>query len=1643
MKKLFRHLCLLLVAALLLPILPVSAEAAGEPPVMFQDDFSGGLSNWDQSAGNIWQVQGSGAAAQLTGTTTSASPVRVTVKNAKLPYGSTDYYLEYAALGDRFRTLFRYSSSSSYYFLEFKSARMVELWKMPGSGSTVQIGSAVDISTALPGFDLAVRHTYKVEVNGNSFKLAVDGAPVAAFTDPAPLTAGGVGFSLKSVGPAVTVAVDDIKVTAIPAPDPFTIVHTAVTEIPYYTDIPVSFSLANAGSGAQTVIYYTYGNQTVAQQVYGVPVGNNLYAGVIPGTNEHTRINYYITATDGAGHSARYPATGEIHTTILPMGPYFNNFTNETVNIAPAGWTTTGGFSKVVQLADGNKVLNINGSGSAKLNLPMYQKADHFTVKFKVKYERTSEAAQNTWRFRYRATDENNNNCLEWATHNNKYFIMRKTTLGGNYYVANYVKSMAEEWHEYELRVNGITHMLFIDGVLAASGEDSDPLAPKRGYFQWNVAGGINLMIDDFAIEPIPLPYVADLQPSGNYAGIYTVNDTPGLRLALESGAQAHNFTIGYTVRKADQDKGVVATGTKSYALEGYGKITDVIPYEPLLNQPGTYEVSSQFAVDGVFIPEKAKTMRFAVIAQAAPVSVPDMDNESKFGLNTHYALNWRDAIIDGARQLGARHHRSAIAWESVDRNTKDAAGNTIYNYSQVDPLLNKLFTYGFNQIPILGIDKNPNYQNGVINTASGLKAMGSFVYHTVDRYKNQIRQWEMPNEPEIFSKPYIPAEYVQLQKIAYLNMKKADPNAMLLAGDHTSSVNSVLPAELALGSYDYADAYSYHPYVYNSMPDGYLTDRINSVKELVNAYGGWKDYYLTEGGWPTAKAGYPSVTEEIQRDYIVRAFLTYMTIDQVKAYEYYNYKNDGTDERYYDIFWGITDHDGRPKLAYAAVNQLMTTLDKAQHIGTWNTGDPSVSVEVFLNGQQPIVVAWKKVDHKDNPNVKPYTADVVLPFGPGGVTVGDINGSAVPVTGQAGGTRVTVSGSPVYMMGASSAFVLQSAVQLMDAKVQEAQTRLNATRTPGNTGVLDGVLTELAGIRGSLAAAAGSGSAAGLEQGIKEVYALMEEAAGEIGDGVIASAPGYVALEALYNLAETVSVALTYILPGSSAPVLDYAGPVQAVTASFNAKKGGYSVMPVSASADLRLNRYGRLAEAAKVRGDYAQSYAYNLLAREFAQATEAIIQSEVAKFVGVIANVAPSQVNGEAGYSNSIGISLFNDTDTVQPVTVRMQVPQGWLAAQTEPAERLLHVPAAGSLDQTYQVIVPENTPTGRYTVTYEIVYGGQVLDTKTVLLTVEDGLSVKLLPVKQTIGELNTVTVEITGTSSAAKTGKITVKGPDGAVLAPVAGDSFSGLVKGAKLRMDFTWTYHIPQPFNEYQVDIQALDTIKNKVIFHDPVMPLDFNLVQQAQGLTVDGDLIDWQDAFPVHLRTKGQNASGYSDPANLEAVAYAKWAADGLYFAVSLQDNIHKQSENGANMWKNDSVQISLDPLNNREAPYGADDVEWGFALGDDGRLMINVFNSTLPNPNGELTTVQIPFHALRDESAMRTYYEFKIPSAYVKDLLPQVGGVIGLNVAVNDADLQNGRDNFIQWTQGTADSKNTALYDSFEFIHDLPESSR
>jgi hypothetical protein len=1495
-------------------------------------------------------------------------------------------------------------------------------------------------------YDPAQWHRYKIRVRGNTFALLIDDQPVISATDGANrYTSGVIGFKSFEVG----LVVDAVTVTypaAVSGSPALSIWHQPQALAYYNTDIPVAFSVSDTGAPVTAAVYYRYGEgawETLIPPATGS--GGRSFTGLIPGTNKDDEVRYYITASDGKGGEARYPPapSGDIRLDIQPVVPYAMDWEQAAAGTVPAGWTATGANVKTVSLLGGNKVLEIDGTGGVKFTDPRYANLDHFKLSFKAKYERTGTEGYNTWRLRYRAVDESNNNSLEWGSHNSKYFLMRKTALGGNYYLANYVKSLLNDWHDYELQISGITHKLFIDGSEVTRGEDSDPLRLEKGYLEFGVVGGIRLQVDDLSLTPLSVPAIVDTKPADNYTGIYSLGETPGLDISLSAGAEAAAFGVAYQVYRAEGDQSLVLSGEETYAVPAYGASSHRIEFLSGLAEIGTYDVKIAWTVNGIPDPGLARTMRMAVVRQHAPVSPADLEMESKFGFNTHYQLNWREDIIQGVRKTGARHHRSGLSWGEIDANRTDGAGNKLYDYGKTDELLSKISGYGFNQTVIMDTHANSAYRQGSPNTPVALDALASFMSSTVNRYKSSIRYWEMPNEPELVAQPYLPADYALMQRVMYQSMKQADPNAVLIAGDHTSSVRTILPGELELGSYDAADAYSYHPYIYNAMPDDNIQSFVNDVKGLVNAYGGWKDYYLTEGGWPTAKGGYPSVSEQVQRDYVVRAFLNYMILDQVKAYEYYDYRNDGTDEQHYDIFWGIVDNDGRPKLAYAAVNQLMTELNHAEYLGRLNSSDSKAAAHMFLDDGEPILVAWRKVDHKDNPAVVPPTSTLTIPADGSQLTVTDINGkeSTVPVAG--GSAQVVISGSPVYLKGFGAGTAFSAAAQLLEDKYADAKVRLEALQNPGNQTETAAVLTELGQIRsmliGALEAPGMAAKAAGLQEGIEQIYALMKDAAGLIEDGVVDRRQGNVALEALYNQAETASKSLIYVkyLQSAGASATDYGAAVAAARSAYQSKKGPYGLMPVSTAAVMRMDRYARLADARAASGLHAESYVYNLLAKSFAGAVTDMVAAEPVTFAGLLLSASPSLISSEAGFSSVLNMAVANKTGTVQQAVLKLELPAGWTLDPGVSSEQAITLQPDETMPLAWNIPVPAGVAAGLYEVNALLLVGGSEVQRTKVRLQVNDAIGAEILPLTTGIGDIDTITVKLKGTSINSKSGSVVVKGPDGATLTPVNGNTFTGLLQGQERTLSFVWTNQLQRDFNEYPVDLTVVDSATGTPLFHDPAMPLDFIVIGKAAAAPViDGSLSDWTDAYPIHLRGKNRNSTGVYDPANVDAALYLKWDAANIHIAVKVKDNIHKNSETAANLWKNDSVQVAFDPLDNKGTAYGPDDMEWGFAMKDDAAQTTYIFKSMPPNPSGDVSG-QVPFQVVRDEAAKTTFYEWTIPSSKMAGLPLQAGGKIGFNAAVNDADYQNGRDNFIFWTKGLADSKNPGLFDSFMLLDD------
>lgn len=158
------------------------------------------------------------------------------------------------------------------------------------------------------------------------------------------------------------------------------------------------------------------------------------------------------------------------------------------------------------------------------------------------------------------------------------------------------------------------------------------------------------------------------------------------------------------------------------------------------------------------------------------------------------------------------------------------------YDWSHTDNIIRRARKNGIDILPRLGSSefmvniKHDKFANSWIRKASTPTdeaatpnfrrilpppdAWEAFVYEFVNRYKNEIKCYEIMNEPNLYLSP---ARYKEYLKRAYRAAKKADPECTVVGfcttGDLNSNLGQFLEECGKLGAFRYADAISFHPY--------------------------------------------------------------------------------------------------------------------------------------------------------------------------------------------------------------------------------------------------------------------------------------------------------------------------------------------------------------------------------------------------------------------------------------------------------------------------------------------------------------------------------------------------------------------------------------------------------------------------------------------------------------------------------------------------------------------------------------------------------------------------------------------------------------------------------------------------------------
>ena len=316
------------------------------------------------------------------------------------------------------------------------------------------------------------------------------------------------------------------------------------------------------------------------------------------------------------------------------------------------------------------------------------------------------------------------------------------------------------------------------------------------------------------------------------------------------------------------------------------------------------------------------------------PPTRPNITGMAIPGGQLQQATATTDAILNQAQALGVKWIRTDCNWSWIN-GTQNS-----YDWSWMDYIRDGCKSRGLTMLWILGTTPawaRPSGQPETYGptTTTEQTNFANFCSTVVNRYKADVRYWEIWNEPNLdqFWTPTPSASsYATLLQKAYNAIKAADPTATVVAGGtggagSSPDITSVTWwADLyAAGAKNYFDIAAHHPYPDDTqIPSGiYNTGEMANavtIRNTMNNQGDTnKPLWATECGLPTS--GSPSVTEAQQQTGIAGLRNLWFSRESNTTIFWYTMQDDqayGASGSTREDFFGFVKLNGTNKPVYA-----------------------------------------------------------------------------------------------------------------------------------------------------------------------------------------------------------------------------------------------------------------------------------------------------------------------------------------------------------------------------------------------------------------------------------------------------------------------------------------------------------------------------------------------------------------------------------------------------------------------------------------------------------------------------------------------------------------------------------------------------
>lgn len=380
-------------------------------------------------------------------------------------------------------------------------------------------------------------------------------------------------------------------------------------------------------------------------------------------------------------------------------------------------------------------------------------------------------------------------------------------------------------------------------------------------------------------------------------------------------------------------------------------------------------------------------------VADAAVVQNPS----SPFGV----ICPWGGIKDAGIKWVRCGAGCTALDWGAVEKE------RGVFDWKGADAEVNTGTSgEGVDLLPIFGYtpkwaSSGPNGETGY--PPKDLRDWSDFVYRMVDRYKHNVKYWEVWNEPDIGFWSGTIQQYADLLKSACVAAKKADPECRIVFGG-TAGVNlPFIERVYQNGGKYYFDVMAVHPYQWgDTFNDEWFAGQLRDLYRLMRKYGdGHKEIWLTEFGW---SSGDKNITEDVQARLLAQCFITSLTLPDAnvtKAF-WFSVKD-----------WGGPGHgllraDGTRKPAFGAYRFVTEALEGAEYVRPLSHGE--LRCHMFRKEGRQLLAAWRR---------DKGTGALQLPTEGEWTTVRRLVGTEEPLTAST--NSIEVGPDPVFVFGSRS----------------------------------------------------------------------------------------------------------------------------------------------------------------------------------------------------------------------------------------------------------------------------------------------------------------------------------------------------------------------------------------------------------------------------------------------------------------------------------------------------------------------------------------------------------------------------------------------------------------------------------------------